>query len=144
MKTLLALSSILLIGCGSVSPATVQAARTANSRFNGRYIFKSSGFQKMPDGTFKPFTEAGTVIADGLGHYKLTSWMNTLDDTEGLQTDVDGSYAIDDALLTGTAQQTVGTQVNDRQTILISLDGKHIIMESKDINFTWTAELTRD
>lgn len=141
----LLLSIAFLSGCQGIQAVHAQA--TPVSLFNGRYMFKSSGWGIGTNGQQVPFTEAGTITADGKGGYVLDSYMNILDGGRGTPEHAIGTYSVD-STLAGTAQQTADScncpGPTDVQTLVISGDGSRAIMESKDVNFTWTAELTRD
>lgn len=137
-------------GCGS-NIQTVHAQATPTSLFSGRYIFKSNGFSRAADGTLTPFYEGGTITADGNGNYTLDSWMNILSPGSGTPEHATGTYTIDSTTMQGTASQTdpatsqqCGCSPTDTMSLTISADGSHAILVSKDVNFTWLAELTRD
>jgi hypothetical protein len=143
------LAIALISGCGSSFPilSTVHAQGTPASVFNGRYIFKSTGFSRNADGTLTPFSEGGTITADGQGHYTLDSWMNITDGGSGSHQQSIGTYTLD-SNFQGEAQQTFQgcncTGPTDVMQITMSADGRHGFLTSKDINFTWLAELFRD
>lgn len=73
--------------------------------------------------------------------------MNIADGGTGSHQQSVGTYSLD-SNWQGEAQQTSQTcgctGPTDVMSIVVSADGRHAFLTSKDVNFTWLAELYRD
>lgn len=151
MKTML-LSLTLLMSMASFAQT---ADPITMAKFNGCYTFTSQGWafgwwQQPWDTSVKPnmapFTESGKICSDGMGSYILDSTMNSLWYNWGLiYPHSCGTYSIASNLV-GAAVQTdcVHPTSTDTMSIYMNSDGSRIVLQSTDLNFTWTAILIKD
>ena len=144
MKTIALICLLaLLCGCVGLDPQThAQNPPLPVASFNGRYLFRSEGWQSG-----RPFFEAGEIVADGQGKFTLHSlfnWDGQICElsAQGQVTGILGNLFL--------AQQSWNSLRGpcgsglDTEAFVLTSDGRKAHMVSNETFATWEADLERD